>query len=257
MALRSINAVGANYTGMWWDPVKLGMGIYIEHLEFSNCMCGAWYLYDETGAPFWTTFWGKIVDDRLVSDLYAFTGPSFGTTWDSTLVKGVKLGEVTFVFNDTNSISMDFQVKGVAGSLNLVMFSLPECPGWLWWDPNKPGQGVVIFPMSDIGKENEELAVVWYTYDNNGRPVWYTSTGRPMLQENLPVHHFTGPRLGTQWNVKDVLSEIVGSVYLSNVQKAGVEFSEVPTIVNRMSYSMGGTTGNLILHVFLCDSLCQ
>jgi uncharacterized secreted protein with C-terminal beta-propeller domain len=41
----------------------------------------------------------------------------------------------------------------------------------LWWDPTKSGHGFQIF------NSTSQAAVVWYTYDPNGQPTWYTAQG--------------------------------------------------------------------------------
>ena len=42
----------------------------------------------------------------------------------------------------------------------------------LWWDSSKPGSGFDIQVTS-----KNDLALVWYTYDLNGRPIWYLASG--------------------------------------------------------------------------------
>jgi uncharacterized secreted protein with C-terminal beta-propeller domain len=41
----------------------------------------------------------------------------------------------------------------------------------MWWDPAHSGHGFEIFSTSD------QIGVGWFTYDENGRPVWYTAQG--------------------------------------------------------------------------------
>ena len=41
----------------------------------------------------------------------------------------------------------------------------------LWWDPTKSGHGFQVFNSAD------QAMVVWYTYDDAGRPTWYTAQG--------------------------------------------------------------------------------
>src|SRR5512147_2543195 len=40
-----------------------------------------------------------------------------------------------------------------------------------WWDPTRSGHGFEI--LSNAG----QVFVVWYTYDQGGRPTWYTAQG--------------------------------------------------------------------------------
>ena len=41
----------------------------------------------------------------------------------------------------------------------------------LWWDPARAGNGFEIFNAADT------VQVLWYTFDDQGRPVWYTAQG--------------------------------------------------------------------------------
>ena len=41
----------------------------------------------------------------------------------------------------------------------------------LWWDPTRSGSGFDLFNASG------HVMVIWYTYDQSGRPTWYTAQG--------------------------------------------------------------------------------
>src|SRR5512143_300232 len=40
-----------------------------------------------------------------------------------------------------------------------------------WWNSQQPGSGFDIFSTAG------QAMAVWYTYDESGRPVWYTTQG--------------------------------------------------------------------------------
>ena len=241
-----------DYTGMWWDSAKAGTGVFIEHVEDSSCICGAWYLYDEKGNPFWTTFWGTLSGSTLSSDLYSFTGPAFGSTWDTSQIKAVKAGEVTFNFTGSNTITMTYQVKGVSGQLNLTEFSQGACPGWLWWDPEKPGQGVAIFHYLD-DQSLDKVGLAWYVYDSLGNPVWFTGT-ETAAEGSFDACGFSGPVLGSPWDVSRLKKQIVGSITLENIRAPGVAGGNFLNPINQMKYAIQGVSGNLTLEPFWCDS---
>jgi len=46
----------------------------------------------------------------------------------------------------------------------------PFAPGH-WWEPSRAGNGFEIFNAAG------QVAVVWYTYDADGKPTWYTAQG--------------------------------------------------------------------------------
>ena len=52
-----------------------------------------------------------------------------------------------------------------------------------WWDPSRSGHGFEILSVRD------QVAIVWFTYDDRGRPVWYTANGRldALGTEALPL----------------------------------------------------------------------
>ena len=242
----------ADYTGMWWDPAKEGTGVFIEHIEESNCICGAWYLYDEEGNPFWMTFWGSLSGGSFSSDLFSFTGPGLGNSWDASNIKGFKEGEATFSFTSSATITMTYQVRGASGQLNLSRFSLDVCPGWLWWDPRKPGQGVALFHMID-DEAQDKVALAWYVYDSKGNPVWFTGT-ETYAGGDLEVFQFTGPGLGTSWDVSKLRRSNVGTISLDNIRGPQIDDGKLLTPLNLMTYSVQGVSGNLTLETFWCDS---
>lgn len=64
----------------------------------------------------------------------------------------------------------------------------------LWWDPNRSGNGFEIFTAAG------EVAVLWFTYTDAGRPIWYTAQGRldRLGTEAWPLleHRWTAGRIG-------------------------------------------------------------
>src|SRR5258708_4919966 len=70
----------------------------------------------------------------------------------------------------------------------------------LWWDRTKSGHGFQIFNSAD------QAMVVWYTYDEGGRPTWYTAQGDlasvgtawPLLKHSWTNGHKADPtQIGT------------------------------------------------------------
>ncbi len=251
----NVSAFASDYTGMWWDTSKQGSGVFLEHLEDTNCICGAWYFYDESGEPIWATFWGSINNNQLVADLYTFTGPFWGTTWDKNQIKASIAGKVTFNFLSDSTVTMNYQLPGASDQFNLVRFSMASCPGWLWWDPEKPGQGVVQFPLDDE-PEQERIAFVWYVYDTSGRPVWYTALGAAQ-DKRLTAYQYSGPPLGQAWNNNLVKQQIVGTIDLINTEAAMFNGQDLTFPRISVGYNIHGFSGELNLEPFFCSSLCN
>lgn len=73
-----------------------------------------------------------------------------------------------------------------------------------WWDPSRSGHGF------EILNANDQVFVVWYTYDANERPVWYTAQGSQAtmgMSWALQKHRWGGTRI--------VESTTVGQLRLS------------------------------------------
>lgn len=54
-----------------------------------------------------------------------------------------------------------------------------------WWDPTRSGNGFEIFNAAST------VQVIWYTFDERGRPVWYTAQGpeSSLGREDWPLLH--------------------------------------------------------------------
>jgi len=52
-----------------------------------------------------------------------------------------------------------------------------------WWNPARAGSGFEFFNVGD------QAMVIWYTYDEGGKPVWYTAQGSvaTMAEQRLPL----------------------------------------------------------------------
>jgi hypothetical protein len=61
-------------------------------------------------------------------------------------------------------------VASVAAASPPLSERSPVRPG-AWWDPARPGSG---FELHAVG---DQLAAGWFTYETDGRPVWYTAQG--------------------------------------------------------------------------------
>ncbi|MEP7067936.1 MAG: beta-propeller domain-containing protein [Usitatibacter sp.] len=82
-----------------------------------------------------------------------------------------------------------------------------------WWDPTHSGSGFELFNAAG------QVAVVWYTYDEAGRPVWYTAQGdiAGLGTQSWPLlkHRWTNGRRGDQ--------TIVGSLKLALRHPEGID----------------------------------
>jgi len=239
--------LGADYTGMWWDAEKPGTGVYIDYTEGPNNLCGSWYLYDQRGNPLWVTFLGTLSGKVFTTGLYKFTGPPMGGMWDNSAVRGERTGNVTIDFSNPDKLVMTYEIERESGTLNLTRFSSQECAGSLWWDVEKQGQGVAHFHFA--GAEGEDLTgLVWYVYDTEGNPIWYTATGNATAT-TFDAWQFTGPPLGETWDTSLLKKEKAGTI------KA--EFNQLLFTTERlpkldMDYTIRDISGHLSLEPFMC-----
>ncbi len=75
--------------------------------------------------------------------------------------------------------------------------------GGLWWNPAASGHGF------DIAPSGGNLAVVWYTYDSSGRPVWYLAAAP------LDGSTWSAPLERYSWNGAAASASSVGSISIA------------------------------------------
>ncbi len=225
-----------SYSGLWWDPSKAGQGISV--IQHNDTICGAWYLYDESGRDTWLVFTGVLKPSGSVkTKLFQYTGPPLGSKWDTGKLKASYRGTITLTFNSPGTATMQYSVDGKNGTLNLLPFANDVAV--MFWDSGRPGQGVSFF------MEGLKAYVIWYLYDKKGRAMWVTSgTDLGLQSTSGNLYRFTGPALGSQWDSSLVVSSTVGkgSIVLSNSK-------EIP-----FSYNIDGVSGLLDLVPFVCDT---
>ena len=86
-----------------------------------------------------------------------------------------------------------------------------------------------------------QLAGAWYLYDETGRDIWLTFIGTLVNQRlETQLLRFTGPPLGTPWDIDAAQFQPVGNVV--------VEFQS--STAARLQYDLAGITGVLDLTRF-------
>ncbi len=246
MFLSAAACGAADLSGMWWDVNKPGTGVYIDYKDGAG-VCGSWYLYDERGNPLWLTFVGRAENNIFNGDLYEFTGPPMGQTWDNSSIRSEPVGSIRLDLTNPDQLSMKYEIGRETGSLNLTRFSSESCRGSLWWDINKQGQGLAHFHFA--GSSGEDLTgIVWYVYDTSGNPTWYTAIGNPDASR-FDALQFTGPALGDPWDSTLVKSTKAGTI-TAKFDEEALQKSYMPKI--NMGFNIGGITGTLNLVPFVC-----
>jgi hypothetical protein len=117
-------AADGPYTGVWWEPAKSGQGVTIQ--QQNDQFWGVWNLYDENSIDQWLLFQGVRVNGVLNTELLRFSGPAFGTDWDSSQVTSAAAGMLTLEFPaeaaTQDSIVFRYSLNGIDGELQLVPF---------------------------------------------------------------------------------------------------------------------------------------
>ena len=78
-----------------------------------------------------------------------------------------------------------------------------------WWNPQRSGSGFEIFSAAG------QVAVVWYTFDTNGKPVWYTAQGDQSTLSTsawpLMRHKWSGDRISQSTQVGTLKLRVQGA----------------------------------------------
>ena len=116
-----------NYSGIWYDPARIGQGVQL--VQHASRLAGAWYLYDSNGRAYWMTFTGTLSDNRLDTELLAFSGPAFADPdgWVVDQVESRSGGRVRVELLDPELVIFDYTLSGQGEPqrLNLVPFTRP------------------------------------------------------------------------------------------------------------------------------------
>jgi hypothetical protein len=103
----------------------------------------------------------------------------------------------------------------------------------LWYKPGEGGWGVSIAHQGDI------LFPVWYTYNAQGRPVWYTST---------PTRQADGSFLGDVYRFDGTPFNLInGPAYQPAVTVGSARYTPLPDDSVRLDYSIAGISQSKLL----------
>jgi hypothetical protein len=217
-----------NAQGLWWGgAAESGWGLNAVHQ--GETLFVTWYTYDSTGFPTWFLMSAlrNTNGDVYRGDVFQATGPIFGSTpFASSLVRLTTAGSAVFQMTGPDSAFFGFVHSngGPQISKKLSRFAYgtpPQCglstlPGTnyqaMWWSSpagSEPGWGL------NIAHQGNTLFVSWFTYDSNGRPVWYAGSNFEQGAQGTysgRFHRYTGPPyLSGTWDSTRVLSTEVGS----------------------------------------------
>jgi hypothetical protein len=184
-----------NYGGLWWKAPggsEGGWGINFAHQ--GDVIYATWFTYDNTGSALWLVMTAFKSSEGVYSGaLYRTTGPAYSSTpFDPTKVVRVAVGAGTLTFTDPNTGTFDYTVNGITQSKPIthqIFGPLPTCtfgaqPNLalatnyqdLWWNPSESGWGI------NLTHQGNTIFATWFTYDQDGTPLWLTVTALPTVQ---------------------------------------------------------------------------
>ena len=101
-----------NYSGFWFDPTQPGWGLALAQDPVSDTLFGAWFEYDGTHAPYWTTLqngqWTTPTSWKGSDYLSNGYAPESGVRIPPTYVSA-------------NPIALDFESVPVDGTLRMSL----------------------------------------------------------------------------------------------------------------------------------------
>jgi len=230
-------AVPTNYQGLWWNANESGWGMSLT--QHGDLIFAAIYTYDANGVPIWYVITNcPVTATGCTGDIYRVNGGTPPTLpWTGAGKVLTYMGAGTLTFANASSGTFDFAIDGVVGSKAITqqIFATGTVPPSidytdLWWNKNESGWGVSLTQQFGM------IFAAWYTYDANGRPVWYVATNCPVsgtgcsgaLYQVSGGAPFTAAWTGTQ----------------PPVAVGNVRFTFTDAAVGIMDYTINGVTTN-------------
>ena len=226
------------YAGLWWNPGESGWGMSIT--QHNAMIFAALYTYDQAGQPTWYVMSScPIAVNSCKGEIYKVTGGTQPVVpWNGFDKVVSSVGSGTLTFADTNNATFNYTLEGIAGTKSITrqifaMDNIPRAVDYsdLWWNPDESGWGVA------ITQEYGMIFAAWYTYDANGKAIWYVASRCPIIGNGCTgdLYQVTGgsPFI-FPWNGLNKVVTGIGSVTFT--------FSDANNGV--MAYSVNGSTGS-------------
>ena len=215
--------LAANYTGLWWKADEPGWGLSLA--QQGSSVFPTWYTYGPDGRPIW------YVGGVLTLQDGSYRGPAYRTT-------GRRFDQISGNVGAVATEVGSFSVRPLAdGGLEFTTIignaqqtrriertrfgRQPACRfkegsrsdganrSDIWWNPNESGWGL------SLTEQDRTLVVTWYTYGNDGKPMWLLGaltrdaqgafagaltrplSGTPFDRINGPATSFPVPTVGS------------------------------------------------------------
>lgn len=199
---------GNDITGIWWDPSQDGKGVSLKDSLNGKIISGAIYTYDDN-QPMWYTLKITLSGMSGIGELYTCTGTPMGQAWNNDLTQCVTAGSAELTINGKNIVLTYTPTGKAANTMNLESFVGTKAKrnkyDNLYWDASTNGQGLYLARTVDTDSRNI-YPLIWYTYDSNGKGVWYYLDGKKVGSNDgfainydvLKVTYVSGKRTNTK-----------------------------------------------------------
>lgn len=247
------NPLASPQNGWWWNPNESGMGIGWE-MHDMRFFCAV-FMYDRSGQPIWYSSGGEasawLPDGQRMDVLRTATASYLsesegGTPFDGAFRPVARTNDQVSYFNLEADSGTQGSLRWIAPEQPLARFEFagpgtiaqgpaadaPES-GW-WWDAQQPGWGCFIEFQGALAY----MAI--FTYAPNGRPEWYSGTGRIEAGRlAIPLGRYVGGRSLNGPGRAVTLDRAMGtfSMQFSNRREGTYRFP-------------GGATGRLVRFAF-------
>jgi hypothetical protein len=231
----------ANYQDLWWvGKQEDGWGMSIA--QQGSILFSELFIYDQAGQPMWVVMPGgswNAANTAFSGPLYVPSGSWFGNYDASRFNVGASVGNATLTFASPTSATLSYTINGQSGSKTITrqLFGpQDQTPtasyGGLWWGgASQNGWGIA------INQQYRTLFSVWYTYDLNGKAIWYVMPGGTWTASNVytgTAYRTTSSQwLGAAYNPASFVATPVGTVTFT--------FSDASNAT--MTYTIDGVSG--------------
>jgi uncharacterized protein (DUF1800 family) len=223
LALAGLAAHASNYTDIWWNPEESGWGVTITHHH--DKVFAVWYIYDPTGKPLWI-----VMPDGQFSnggrtfsgDIYRTQGPPLRSAFRADAVKVGHIGTARIDFEpDDVTATATYSISNFTASKRITRQPFGSAPpnfpsdhSDLYWNPSESGWGLA------INHHGDDIFAVWYTYGDDGEPLWLVLPGGRFTSANT----FTGKLYTTRGTPFNATRFDPRSTQVTEVGTATLEF---------------------------------
>lgn len=243
VALAPSGHVPGTVAPMWWGGAQEN-GWGLSMAQSGERLSAVLYLYREDGTPTWFVMplggWNTDTGAPSYSGmLYRPSGSWFGNYDASAVDLGSAVGQARITFSSDSSATLEYDIREASRRKTIIPLqfgaAIPatgEHEGH-WSDGTaRPGWGL------SIGEQGNTLFCVWYTYAQDGSPVWFVMPGGSWTSANVytgTLYRTHGSSSTASYDPADFRATSVGAMTL--------EFTGPETA--RMTYSANGVSGSV------------